>query len=234
MKKLFKDFGIQISDYQVDQFKKYYELLIDWNTKMNLTAITDYNEVLVKHFIDSVSLLKFISVDVLIGKSMIDVGTGAGFPGIPLAILCPNTKFVLLDSLNKRISFLNTVIKECQLENVETIHGRAEDYGQNENYREQFDFVTSRAVAELSVLSEYCIPFLKVGGLFVPYKSIKSDDELEKSKSAAEVLFYTLKKTEKFLLPVSNEERCILFIEKENKTPNKYPRKAGKPTKKPL
>ena len=177
---------IELSEKQAEQFKNYYDLLIEWNSKINLTAITDYNEVLVKHFEDSISIMNILDMNSV--DSVIDIGTGAGFPGIPIKIMFPHIKLTLLDSLNKRINFLNLVIEELGLDNVKTIHGRAEDYAKDAEYRENYDLVVSRAVANLSTLSELCLPFVKVGGYFISYKSDKSNEEIENAKHAYDLL----------------------------------------------
>ena len=241
MKKLFSTMGIPLSDEQEEKFIRFYELLTEWNERINLTSITEYSEVKVKHFLDSVALLKYFPDNEMKHKSMIDVGTGAGFPGIPLAIMCPELSVTLLDTLNKRINFLNEVVKECGLSNVRTVHGRAEDIARKEEFREQFDYSVSRAVAGLSVLSEYCIPFLKVGGLFLAYKSVKTEEEISESKHAIDLLYAEIERVERFeLVKNSNEvssdgdRRSILFIRKMKTTDSKYPRRAGKPSKKPL
>lgn len=234
MKQLFDTMGISLSNEQEEKFNKYYKLLIEWNKQMNLTSITELEEVKIKHFLDSAALLKFIDKEQLKGKTMIDVGTGAGFPGIPLAILCPELKITLLDSLAKRVRFLEAVANECGLENVIAVHGRAEDMGQMSEYREKYDYAVSRAVANLSTLSEYCIPFVKVGGYFLPYKSMKTDEEILEGENALSILKSGIEKVEKFKLPMSEHERSILFIHKQMETDKRYPRKAGKPTKKPL
>ena len=180
------ELGIALTDKQKQQFDKFYELLVEWNKVMNLTGITEYEEVNEKHFVDSLSIVK--ALDMKSVKSVIDVGTGAGFPGIPLKIAFPHLKVVLLDSLNKRINFLNTVIAEMGLTDIKTIHGRAEDYAIQTEYREKFDLCVSRAVANLSTLSEYCLPYVSADGLFVPYKSGEIDEELENSKKAVKIL----------------------------------------------
>lgn len=221
--------GIMLTDKQMQQFLTYYEMLVEKNKVMNLTAITDYDEVIEKHFLDSLQIAKYVDLN---GKSLIDIGTGAGFPGIPLKIAFPQLKVVLLDSLNKRIKFLDEVIHELGLEDVETLHGRAEDYGKNVEYREKFDFCVSRAVANLSSLSEYCIPFVKKEGYFIPYKSGNIDEELETANKAVFLLGGKLEKVEKFAL--EDSQRSFVFIKKINNTSKKYPRKAGLPTKEPL
>lgn len=181
-----KELGIILSDYQINQFLKYYELLIEWNQFMNLTSITEYDEVMKKHFVDSLSLIK--AFDVSKNISLIDVGTGAGFPGLALKIAFPNLKVTLLDSLNKRIKFLDEVILQLGLTDVETVHGRAEDFAKPGKLREKYDLCVSRAVANLTSLSEYCLPFIKVGGEFISYKSEKMNEEMESAKKAISIL----------------------------------------------
>lgn len=227
-----KQLGVELSEEQIHQFMTYYELLIEWNSFMNLTAITDFDEVITKHFIDSISLVKAIDLEKEL--SLIDVGTGAGFPGIPLKIVFPNIKVVLLDSLNKRLKFLDEVIKELGLENIATIHSRAEDGAKSEKLREQFDVCVSRAVANLSTLSEYCIPFVKTGGVFVSYKAEKVVDEMQYAEKAIEMLGGKFENQVEFMLPDSNIYRSLFVIKKEKVTPKKYPRKAGLPSKEPL
>ena len=226
------ELGIELSDHQIDQFLKYYELLIQWNEMMNLTAITEYDDVMKKHFVDSLSLVK--AFDVSKEVSVIDVGTGAGFPGLALKIAFPNLKIVLLDSLNKRITFLNTVIEQLGLVNISAIHGRAEDIAKQENYRESFDLCVSRAVANLSTLSEYCLPFVKIGGEFISYKSEKITEEQTTAESAIRILGGKVKDQIIFDLPNSDIYRNLFIIKKEKKTPKKYPRKSGLPSKEPL
>ena len=224
--------GIVLTDTQKQQFDKFYELLVEWNKVMNLTGITEYEEVNEKHFVDSVSLVKAIDVSKI--DTVIDIGTGAGFPGIPLKIAFPHLKVVLLDSLNKRINFLNTVIDELELTDIKTIHGRAEDYAKQAEYREQFDLCVSRAVANLSTLSEYCIPYVKVGGLFIPYKSGEIDEEVSQAKKAIHILGGKLEEVIKFQLPDTEIHRSFVKINKTQGTAKRYPRKAGLPTKEPL
>lgn len=233
MKELFSKYQIDMTDFQEKQFQTYFELLIEWNQKLNLTTIVKYEKVIKKHFLDSCLLLSKYSKNLFQGKSIIDVGTGAGFPGIPLAIVLPDTKFVLMDSLKKRIDFLFHVIQKLQLENVELIHGRAEDLGREEKLREQFDFCVSRAVAELPVLMEYCSPFIKVNGGLLFYKSKKTYQEIEHSQNAFQELNCQLR--EDVLLTDEDEfERHMIYIEKTEPLSNKYPRKAGKAKKRPL
>ena len=224
--------GITLSDKQKEQFDKFYELLVEWNKVMNLTGFTEYEEVNEKHFVDSLSIVKAIDMNQV--HSLVDIGTVAGFPGIPLKIAFPHIKVVLLDSLNKRINFLNTVIKELGLENIETIHGRAEDFAKQPEYREQFDLCVSRAVANLATLSEYCIPYVKKDGMFVPYKSGEIDEEVEQSKKAIHVLGGKLDKVIKFQLPGTEIGRSFVKINKVQNTAKKYPRKAGLPSKEPI
>lgn len=224
--------NISLSTDQQKQFVRYYELLVEWNSFMNLTGITEFQEVLQKHFEDSLAVVK--GVDLKHVTSVMDVGTGAGFPGLPLKIAFPHLKVVLLDSLGKRVKFLNHVIEELHLENITAIHGRAEDFARKEEYREQFDLVVSRAVANLSSLSEYCIPYTKVNGRFISYKSGKIDEELEQAKKAIFLLGGKLEDTVKFQLEGSDIERSLVMIVKKEKTSKKYPRKAGMPSKEPL
>lgn len=224
--------GIHLSDIQQEQFDRYYELLIEWNRVMNLTGITEYEEVNLKHFTDSLTIVRINDMKNV--STLIDIGTGAGFPGIPIKIAFPHIKVVLLDSLNKRIKFLNEVVEKLNLDNVETLHGRAEDYAKKAEYREQFDMCVSRAVANLSTLGEYCIPFVKKGGCFVSYKSADSDEEIYQSEKAISILGGKISKIDKFMLPGSDMGRALVVIEKDKNTPQKYPRKAGVPSKEPL
>ena len=224
--------GIQLTEKQKQQFDKFYELLVEWNKVMNLTGITEYEEVNEKHFVDSVALVKAVSLNKK--QNLIDVGTGAGFPGIPLKIVFPHLKVTLLDSLNKRIKFLDTVIEELGLEHIETIHGRAEDFAKQAHYREQYDICVSRAVANLATLSEYSLPYVKIGGLFIPYKSGEIEEELSHSEKAITILGGKLDQVIKFELPGSEIGRSFVKIEKVKSTAKKYPRKAGLPSKEPL
>lgn len=222
----------ELTKSQKEQFNKFYDILIDWNKVMNLTAITEYEEVLKKHFLDSLSITKVINLEEI--QSVIDVGTGAGFPGIPLKITFPHLKVTLLDSLNKRVRFLDEVICDLGLENVDTIHGRAEDIGKKEKYREQYDLCVSRAVANLATLSEYCLPYVKIGGVFISYKSGNIDEEIRNSRKAVNLLGGVIEETVKFELPGTDIGRSFVIIEKQKSTPKKYPRKAGVPSKEPL
>lgn len=227
-----KELELELNETQLQQFERYYELLVEWNKVMNLTAITEYEEVYEKHFLDSLAIVKVEDINKV--ESIIDIGTGAGFPGIPLKIAFPHLKVVLLDSLNKRINFLNTVIEELGLDNVETLHGRAEDYAKKAEYREQADLCVSRAVANLSTLSEYCLPYVKVDGKFIPYKSGEITTETDEAKKAVGILGGNVKKILKFHLPDSDITRSFVVIEKKKATPKKYPRKAGLPSREPL
>lgn len=226
-----EELNIKINDLQISQFMDYYELLIEKNKVMNLTAITELSEVINKHFIDSLSITK---VHRLQKEKILDLGTGAGLPGIPIKIAFPDTQMVLMDSLNKRVKFLDEVIEKLGLDKITTIHGRAEDYGREKNYRDSFDICTSRAVAKLSTLSEYCMPFVKIGGKFIPYKSGNITGELNEAETAINILGGKLLKTEEFDLPNTDIKRTLILIEKRKSTPNKYPREAGKPSKEPL
>lgn len=224
--------NINLTEKQREQFHRYYELLVEWNKVMNLTGITEYDEVNEKHFVDSLAITKVIDIKKI--DTMLDIGTGAGFPGLPLKIAYPHLKVVLLDSLNKRINFLNAVIEDLGLDQVDTLHGRAEDYAKRTEYREQFDLCVSRAVANLSTLSEYCIPYIKVGGVFISYKSGEIDEEVENSRNAIELLGGNLEKIIKFQLPDTDISRSFVKVKKVAVTKKKYPRKAGMPSREPL
>ena len=225
-----KMISVELTDKQVSQFIKFYEMLVEWNKVMNLTGITEYDEVVMKHFVDSLSIVKVNGFDNV--TSIIDVGTGAGFPGIPLKIVFPEIKITLLDSLNKRIRFLNAVIDELELENIETIHGRAEDFSKKEDYREQYDLCVSRAVANLSTLAEYCLPFVRLGGKFISYKSGECENEVAAAKSAIFLLGGKVEDVYKF--SIGEAQRAFISLTKANGTSKKYPRKAGMPSKNPL
>lgn len=227
--------GFHLNQEQMVQLELYYQILVEKNRVMNLTAITAFDEVVQKHFIDSLMLLQYIDLS---NKSIMDVGTGAGFPGIPLKIACPGADIVLLDSLNKRVKFLNEVIETLKLEKIRAIHGRAEDVAQMKEYREQFDYCVSRAVANLSTLSEYAMPFVKTQGEFVSYKSGEMEEELKQAEKAIDLLggISPIKKdwVKTFHLPHSDISRSLIFIKKKKTTAKKYPRKAGLPSKEPL
>lgn len=228
------EFNIVLNEHQLDGFVRYYELLIEWNSFMNLTAITNQEDIFKKHFLDSLSIIKAFPNLYHSSNSLIDIGTGAGFPGIPIKIVFPDLKITLIDSLNKRVQFLNKVIDELQLENISALHGRAEDYARDDEFRELFDLCVSRAVANLSTLSEYCLPFVKRNGYFVSYKSEKISEEFENARKAIELLGGSYERQVEFELPNSNIYRKLFIIKKEKNTPSKYPRKAGLPVKKPI
>ena len=230
LKEMLLKIEIELNKIQIQQFYKYMELLLEWNEKINLTAIIDPKEIILKHFVDSLTISKYIEKNAY----LVDVGTGAGFPGIPLKIYREDINMVLVDSLNKRINFLNEVINELGLEKIETVHGRAEEFGRNKKYREKFDISTSRAVANMSTLSEYLMPCIKKDGLVIAMKGSEVEMELEKAKKAIEILGGQLLKTEKFELPNSDIKRNIVLIKKGKETPIKYPRKPGTPVKEPL
>ncbi len=232
LEKGLNELGLSLTDKQVQQLLQYYELLISWNEVMNLTAITEFEEVCVKHFIDSLSLCK--AIDCTKKITVIDIGTGAGFPGIPLKIAFPNMKITLLDSLGKRVKFLNEVITQLGLEDIEAIHGRAEDFAKPQMLRESFDLCVSRAVANLATLSEYCMPYVKVGGQFISYKSEKIVEEMKIAGRAISVLGGEVVNQKEFTLPCSDIYRNLFVIQKSKATPKKYPRKAGLPSKEPI
>ena len=224
------EMNIELNQEKIEKFYQYMQLLLEWNEKINLTAITKPEEIILKHFVDSLTIAKYIKEK----ETIIDIGTGAGFPGIPIKIYRENSKVILVDSLNKRVNFLNTVIKELKLEDIETIHSRAEELGRNKNYREKFDIVTSRAVANLSTLSEYLLPFAKKDGKCICMKGSDIEEELENGKNAIKVLGGKIDNIDEFLLPDSEMKRNIIIIRKEKETSNQYPRKAGTPAKEPI
>ena len=232
LKKGIEDFGLEANEKVLSDFQKYKELLVEWNQKMNLTGIEDEKEVFIKHFLDSISAVTKGYIQN--GMSLIDVGTGAGFPGLPLRICLPELKVTLLDSLNKRINFLQEVSSKLSIDDIEFIHGRAEDFGKNEDYREKYDIATARAVAGLPVLMEFCVPFIKVGGYFVCLKGPNANLELEESKKAMEVLGVEYIEKIDVKLPESDLNHNILIFKKVKNTPSKYPRKAGKVSKNPI
>ena len=225
-----KEYGFDPTDEQIEKFIRYYDLIIEWNEKINLTAITEYKDVMIKHFLDSVSIIK--AVDMSSVNSLIDIGTGAGFPGIPIKIMFPDIKITLLDSLKKRLNVLDLIIDELNLKDIYTIHGRAEDIARDPKHREKYDLCVSRAVANLSTLSELCIPFVKPNGKFVSYKSEKADEELEKAKNAIRLLGGKVTSAVSFEL--EDNIRTFIVIDKTESTNKKYPRKAGTPGKEPL
>ncbi len=230
-----KELNIELSDNQINQFIKYYEYLVEKNKVMNLTAITDFEEVIIKHFLDSVSIIKAVDLKNYSDKvKMIDIGTGAGFPGIPLKIVYPQVDIILLDSLNKRINFLNEVIEILGLQGIKAIHGRSEELGHSVEYREQFDLCVSRAVANMAVLSEFCIPFVKVGGQFISYKAGDSDEEIRNGEYAVNLMGGKIKEEILFTIPNSDISRKFVVINKFKNTGKKYPRKAGTPAKNPI
>lgn len=224
--------GITPSDEQCEQLYTYFEMLVDWNTRMNLTGITEFNDVVIKHFADSAAIARTDLMTQV--KSLIDIGTGAGFPGMVLKILYPEVKVTLLDTLNKRLIFLQAVIDELGLEEIETVHSRAEDYVKKPGIRESYDLCVSRAVADLRVLSEYCMPYVKIGGYFVPYKSGTVDEECKNAEKTVKTLGGKPCGVNKFELPENSGARSLVIIKKTLNTPKKYPRKAGTPAKDPL
>lgn len=230
IKDFFLENGIALSDKQVFQFNKYFEMLIENNKVMNLTSITEFDDVVIKHYYDSILPYKSFYKN----SKIIDIGTGAGFPAIPLKILRSDLEFVLVDSLNKRVNFIKEVVKELDLKGVEVVHSRSEDLALDKNYREKFDFCISRAVAKLNTLLELCIPFIKIKGMMLAYKGSNYEDEISISKNALSVLNCKIYKIEKFELPFNYGLRNIIFIEKTGKTTDKYPRKNNLPKNKPL
>ena len=228
-----KEWNLELNETQLLQLEKYYEMLVEKNKVMNLTAITEYEDVLKKHFLDSLALSQLMKLD---GKKykLLDMGTGAGFPGIPIKIAFPNIDITLIDSLNKRVIFLNEVITALSLTKIKAIHGRAEDFAKKDLLREKFDYCVSRAVANLSSLCEFCLPYVKIGGKFISYKSEKAKEELNASKNAISILGGGNVSCDKFLLPDTDFNRTFVIIEKVKDTPMRYPRKAGTPIKQPL
>ena len=227
-----ENLGISLDEKQKEQFIQFYEYLVEKNKVMNLTGITEFQEVLVKHFLDSLACVK--AVDLTKVKKVMDIGTGAGFPGVPLKIAFPHLEECLLDSLKKRVTFLEETFDILGFDKIAAIHGRAEDFAKNKAYREQYDLCVSRAVSNLSTLSEYCLPYVKKGGMFISYKSGKVQEEAEGAERAIELLGGKIKDICYFMLPDSEIERSLVVIEKVKNTPGKYPRKAGTPLKEPL
>ena len=229
-----KDFCLyfeeEIDDNKIQKFYDYMNLLVEWNKKINLTAITEEKDIILKHFVDSLTVLKYIKDN----KNIVDVGTGAGFPGIPLAIMNDSLKITLVDSLNKRINFLNEVCSKIKLKNTKAIHSRAEEFGQDNNYRESYDIAISRAVSNITVLAEYLLPLVKVGGKIICMKGPDIEEELKQAKSAIDILGGKFERCDNFCLPKSDISRNIIIINKIKETPKKYPRKAGTPVKTPL
>ena len=225
-----KKIDVILDEEQIQKFYKYMELLLEWNEKINLTAIVEPRDVILKHFVDSLTICKELQKN----KTLADIGTGAGFPGIPVKILRPDLDITLIDSLNKRVNFLTMVIEALKLEKIIALHGRIEDFGKNKKYREKFDYVTSRAVANLSTLSEYMIPLVKIGGKCICMKGSNIDEELKNAEKAIKILGGKIEKVDTFLLPDTDMGRNIILIKKESITPSKYPRKAGIPTKEPI
>ena len=230
MSKYANELNIELSTKQLQDFYDYMNLLLEWNKKINLTAITEIDDVILKHFIDSLTIAKHLKNS----DNLVDVGTGAGFPGIPISIWNENINITLLDSLNKRIIFLNEVIRKLNLKNIKTIHGRAEEFGQNKKTREKYEIVTSRAVANLTTLSEYLLPIVKVGGKCICMKGPNIEQELNEAKFAIKELGGEIEKIENCILPDSDIERNIIIIKKIKETPKKYPRKVGLPSKEPI
>ena len=230
IKEKLEKININIEEVQAKNLYKYMNLLLEWNEKINLTAITEPKEVILKHFVDSLTILKYLNEE----EKVIDVGTGAGFPGIPLNIMKNDCNYTLLDSLNKRITFLNEVINDLQLENINTIHSRVEEAGKNKKYRESYDIATSRAVASLNILLEYLLPLVKIGSKCICMKGSNVEEEIESAKNAIKVLGGEIEKIEKITLPDSDIVRNIVIIKKIKQTPIKYPRKPGIPSKEPI
>ncbi len=222
--------NIKFTEEQLNKFYEYMNLLLEWNEKINLTAITEPKDVILKHFIDSLTINKYLKEN----RTLADVGTGAGFPGIPLKILRPDLKIILVDSLNKRINFLNEVISKLNLEDIDTVHSRIEDFGKNKKYREKFDYVTARAVANLSVLSEYLLPICKVIGKCICMKGSNVEEELSLGKGAINVLGGKISCVDEFVLPDSDICRNVIVVDKVKNTPSRFPRKAGVPSKEPI
>jgi len=230
IKEKLKKININIDEVQAKNLYEYMKLMLEWNEKINLTAITEPKEVILKHFVDSLTILKYLSKE----EKIIDVGTGAGFPGIPLNIMKNDCNYTLLDSLNKRITFLNEVINNLELKNINTIHSRVEEIGKNKKYRESYDIATSRAVAPLNILLEYLLPLVKVGGKCICMKGSNIEEEIESAKNAIKILGGEIEKIEKITLPDSDMVRNIVIIKKVKQTPVKYPRKPGTPSKEPI
>jgi len=224
--------GLTPTGDQLDQFETFYELLVEWNKAMNLTNITEYDDVMVKHYLDSINVAKAFNLKEVV--KVLDVGTGAGFPGIPLKIILPHLSVTLMDALNKRVQFMNEVIDRLDLEQIDAIHSRAEILAQDLVFRSRYDLVVSRAVSQLATLSEYCLPFVKIGGYFIAYKSVDTEDEINEAKNAISILGGQIEKVSDYEVPESDFSRRYVIIKKIKDSPSKYPRKAGTPSKKPL
>jgi 16S rRNA (guanine527-N7)-methyltransferase len=229
---LMKQQGMEVTEDKFNQFESYFALLTEWNQKMNLTAITDREGVYVKHFYDSVSLAFYFDLNEI--TTLADIGAGAGFPSFPLKIFYPHLKVTIVESLKKRLSFLHQVVTDLGLTDVELIHGRAEDVSRNTSQREKFDLVTARAVARLNVLSEFCLPFVRLGGYFIAMKGAKAEEEIQESAKSFQVLGGRLIDVHSFILPLETSQRQIILIKKDRSTPNKYPRQAGTPLRSPI
>ncbi len=230
--KALKHKNIEINDDQLKQFNQYFELLVEWNEKINLTAITDKEEVYLKHFYDSIMPLWLF--DIPEAAKLVDVGAGAGFPSIPMKIIRPDLEITIIDSLNKRITFLDNLVNDLNLDKVSNVHARAEEAGQDPQYREQYDIATARAVASLNVLTELCIPLVKKGGYFLALKSQRAETEVEEAQAAIKVLGAKYEGQETETLPIEGSERTLVRIKKTLNTPKKFPRKPGKPNKQPI
>jgi len=224
--------GLTPTGDQLDQFETFYELLVEWNKAMNLTNITEYDDVMVKHYLDSINVAKAFNLKEVV--KVLDVGTGAGFPGIPLKIILPHLSVTLMDALNKRVQFMNEVIDRLDLEQIDAIHSRAEILAQDLVFRSRYDLVVSRAVSQLATLSEYCLPFVKIGGYFIAYKSVDTEDEINEAKNAISILGGQIEKVSDYEVPESDFSRRYVIFKKIKDSPSKYPRKAGTPSKKPL
>ena len=226
------EWNLQLTEKQINQYQKYADMLLSWNEKMNMTAVTEDKEIQIKHFLDSLSICRVL--DPMRYGSLLDLGTGAGFPGIPIKITWPHIQITLADSLKKRVRFLDEVIRELELDAIMAVHGRAEEMAKDPVHREKYDLCVSRAVANLSTLSEYCLPFVKKGGYFVPYKGSDASEECKNAKKAIRLLGGRIEKEESFTLPLSDYGRTLIVVKKTDPTPGKYPRRAGTPAKEPL
>ena len=232
MRQVLKQWNLELTEEKENKFQMFYDMLVEKNKVMNLTAITEFDEVVEKHFLDNLSLIQVLDLNQ--PMKVLDLGTGAGFPGIPLKIMFPELKITLMDSLNKRILFLDEVVEALKLDDVETVHARAEELARKQEYREKYDLCVSRAVANLSTLGEYCLPFVSIGGKFIPYKAGDVDEEVNQAKKAVFLLGGKIKYVVKFDLPGSDIHRSFVMIHKEKGPPQAYPRKAGTPSKSPL